>query len=238
MTCVRQAASMGRRLTAESPPAAFHLQNFRGNSSLLTWAALCFALASAASHTSEARNRDGARPVATARCCADRAQPIEVKPTPAPTSSTVAPVSGTPPAIAHCSSARPAGQSTQPCPISEAPARTFERMETLTLMSGGAAMRWHVVVHWRRCSLSSAMAKVRALTPLMYATTAVDGRRERRALHDMSVQNHRSDWVSVYVHSAERTYFYRTPDELCFPLEYLFSHSASVTNTSSSCYFK
>ena len=30
------------------------------------------------------------------------------------------------------------------------------------------------------------------------------------------------DWVSVYVHSAERPYFYRTPDKLCFPLEYLF----------------
>ena len=27
---------------------------------------------------------------------------------------------------------------------------------------------------------------------------------------------------SVYVHSSERPYFYRTPDKLCFPLEYLF----------------
>ena len=33
------------------------------------------------------------------------------------------------------------------------------------------------------------------------------------------------DWLGFclrYVHSAERPYLYRTPDELCFPLEYLF----------------
>ena len=38
------------------------------------------------------------------------------------------------------------------------------------------------------------------------------------------------DWVSVYVHSAERPYFYRTPDELCFPLDYLFVHTVEEGN--------
>ena len=37
------------------------------------------------------------------------------------------------------------------------------------------------------------------------------------------------DWVSVYVHSAERPYFYRTPDELCFP------HGVSVFHTVHPC---